>query len=242
MDALLDIRLGTLITLSNEFALEVTTKPSYFTRQVERFSTEKHGELSMELYKAVFDKEKEKIARNSPVTKIPEVIRRLQKEFIKQAIFGAQTSFIQLDVNTYPFNYTEDEKVKLINALDQCLGSCIDINLVSFTPEELTCKYVSDNYIVMIMYDYYTWMNTHKDQISKRVLLNSTGLYVPRVNFIREFTKEETELLKTIGPDADYFDLMTDALKTMISVQGLPIAHYCVDTPMNKAEYRYKLD
>jgi len=86
LDALFDLRQGTLNCISPEFAAEVTSSETYFIREIDQFETATLGPLSPVIYKKVFEKHSNLILRNSLMTKILTFVHSLFREFFKQAI------------------------------------------------------------------------------------------------------------------------------------------------------------
>ena len=231
-DALFDLRLGTLLTISQEFALEVTTNPKYYVRTSDVFSTEKFGELDRSIYESVFSTYKEEVLKNSVVTKILSFVMGLILELVKQKDRLGIKNGIDLEVNTYPFVFTDQEAADLIRLIISRIGKVVSISIIYKEPEELTTEYVASNYLAVIMYKYHDWFNLHNDSVKKRALQN-VAFYLPRVNFLSEFTKEDKE--KLAKHKTDPFELFSKAMKYFAPIQFAPIGLFSADLPGNNA-------
>ena len=234
-DALFDLRQGTLTRINSEFAVDVTTDKSYFIRNQDLFSCKKYGTLDKELYSKIYSAYKDEIIRSSIMTAILPFTHSLCGEYIRQAINGPVISGVELEVNLYPFEFTQAECEELLTTLVQTLGVLYPIALVSISPQELTVDLVRKDYSAIISYDYAEWFNLHTDELKKNPL-HETGFYVPKIYFQKVPSDEELAEFKKHKTTP--FDFMTQALAPFAVIQHLPIAMYCADTPLNLEAYR----
>lgn len=241
-DALFDLRQGTLATINTEFAADVTTNKSYYFRETDEFSSDaidletnaKLGTLSKEVYSKVYEQFKDRVIRNSVMTKILPFVHTLCREFIRQTASTPFLSGFELDVNLYPFTFSHEETTELLECLVEILGTSFKINIINLSPENMSLEYVRNNYTALIMYDYSTWLNLHTEQLQKKPLAE-VGLYVPKLYFIRTLTDEEARELKK--NKTDLFEFMSRLLSPFFVIQHLPIAMFCANIPSNLDEY-----
>ena len=232
-DALFDLRLGTLITISPDYAYEISKDEKYFKRTSDIFSTEEHGALDREIYDKVFEAYKPTIIKNSICTRIIPFVASLLVDILKQSNKISLKGPLELDINLYPFVFTDEEANELLTLVIYKLGKIASVNLIYKPLEELTVAYVKENYLAVIMYRYYNWFNLHTEEL-KNTSLKSVGFYLPRINFLSEFNAEQRALLKKHG--TDIFDLLAKSLAIFATVQYLPIAFFSADLPHNKPE------
>ncbi len=229
MDSLFDLRMGTMNIINSEFALEVTTRKPYYTRQQDIFKG-LTDTLSNESYMAVLKKYPDVVLRNSLKTKIDLFLNTIVSMFIKQSVTAPVNHEYVVDVNLYPFTLDEAEKAELIRLLDISLGSTMNINLINVSMDDLTVDFVCDKYRYMIMYEYHTWLNIHTDALKSKSLIN-TMIYVPKLYFDRLPTAEELKEIKDMNKDP--FEVSRQALSPLVSVDYLPVSLYCACTPIN---------
>lgn len=234
LDALFDLRQGTLNCISPAFAAEVTSSEKYFTRDLDLFETEEMGALSHEIYKNVFTQNKNLILRNSMMTKILPFVHSLFREFFKQAINTPFLSGVELEINTYPFLLSPLEENTILECVVSHIGVNYSISLVNLSPSALSPDVIRENYVAVIMYDYVEWFNTHGATVAK-IPMREVGFYLPKLFFGRRFTKEE--LAEFAKMKTDPFDFFATALAPLTVIQHLPISLYSVNIPENLPKY-----
>lgn len=74
----------------------------------------------------------------------------------------------KLFINTYPYNLVEEEKSFLIESVKP-LTKYKNIEIINFSHEELTPKWVNSNVKMVIMYDGLKWLNKH---VAKKTIVN----------------------------------------------------------------------
>ena len=233
LDALFDLRLGTLVTISPEFAYEITKDTKYFLRTADVFSTIEHGPLDTKIYDDIFNTYKPIVLKNSLITKILPFVASLLVDILKQADRINLAGPLELDINLYPFEFSDEEAKELLTLIIYKLGKIATINLINMSEKELTVEYVKNTYLAVVMYRYHEWFNMHHDDIMK-IDLKNVGFYLPRVNFLSEFTEEDKKLFKKNGSDP--FDLFAKAMSYFATIQYLPVATFSAELPHNDAK------
>lgn len=234
LDSIIDTRLGTLIKLSPEFAYQVSTHPTYYTRQEDLFQTEAFGQLSKARFQQLFQTYRDDIIRGAVMTKIFVFLRELCTVLVNQAVATPYFGEVELEVNLHPFQFTEPEIDALIKAISHHLGHLFSVSVVSLSPAQLTPDYVQQNHVALILYDPKPWLDTHHRTLQKGHLKDLV-LYTPALNHIRALTEEEQATLKE--RNMDVFQVFTLVMAPFISMQFLPVALFSADTLENKSEY-----
>jgi len=235
-DALWDLRLGTLRKISPEFAALVTAREDYYTRDQDIFKTPAET-LDRTIYRRVFEKFKHEVLRLSLKTEILSFVTELCAQYIKQIATTPFMNEFELEINTYPFILTNEEKVDLLACLQDVLGTIVPIRIAHISLEDLTMEKVRNEYAAMIMYNYFDWLNCHSESLKKQHI-KDVGLYVPRLYFLdkEQISAEVREQLKKRGKDG--FDALAEILQPILTIQFLPIALFSAATPVNKPEMR----
>ena len=242
LDALFDLRQGTLTLIDPDYAIAVTSVPEYFTRDIDLFATnipakgsdKPMGPLAREIYEKVFEAKKDEILKNSLMTKMLSFITPLYQQFSKQAILTPFLSSVEIDVNTYPFNLSDDEISTLLACLAEHLGNACTITIINIPIKDLTVGYVKENYLALIMYEYTTWFNEH-DKYIRKGLLKEVGLYIPKLFTVRRLTVAEEDEFKKKKTTS--FEFTSKMMAPFIVMQFLPTALYSVNLPINLDKY-----
>lgn len=233
IDCLLDTRLGTLIKIDPRFAYNVSDNKNYYLRQEDIFK-DKDQTLDREIYKKVFCKYKEEIIRSSLKTKMFAFLYELCKVFLNQATSTPYLSSIEIELNLYPYDFTQEEGTTILNLVSSILKDSIDISYINKSPKELTVDYIYESHCAMIMYDCSNWLNENNKGLQSRKL-KEIALYIPKLNFVRQLTQEESKPFNERGVNP--FELLKILMCEFITMQFLPVSLYCADTPANLKEY-----
>lgn len=220
--------------LSSDFAIAVTTRPQYFTRENDDFTDETFGTLDKELAKKILAEFPREVLEHSLRSKILPFVHDLCVEYVKQSIATPFFEHTELVVNTYPVYFSDTEADSLIEGLVSYLGTAVSISVVCIPLESITPALLKEEYLAVIMYDYVDWFNMHTDEL-KKTPLRDIGFYVPKLWFGKMPTEEEMALAKT--HKAEPFELMSRIMAPFTVMQFLPIAHYCIDAPNNLPQY-----
>jgi hypothetical protein len=234
-DALFDLRQGTLAYIDLDYSIDVTTKPSYYNREEDLFESTTMGKLDKELYNRIRSERQDNIVRLSMTTAIFEFLLSLCAEYKKQAILTPFLSDIEIEVNLYPFVFSDNEKDEILKCILEKTSSSFNVTLVNLSPDDMSVEYVRNNYVAMIMYEYAEWYNAHVEAIQKTPLIE-VGIYIPKLYFLKK--PDEKDLVDFKKHNTNPFDFMAQALSAFTVIQYLPISFYCANTPLNLSEYR----
>lgn len=234
LDSILDTRLGTLTIINPDFAFDVSTKPEYFTREIDEFETAKAGKLDKEIYNLTIEKFKDKIIRSSIVTRMFVFISKLINHYIQQVIHTPLLAGIELEINTFPYEFSDVEIKELHESIVSVIGDVVKVNFVHLSLDSISLAYAKQNYVAMIMYTYHEWYNKHSEEIKKNPT-KELVVYAPRIYFGHLPTEEELALNK--DSDKDPFELTQQMISLVLPIEYMPIAFYCANTPYNKDEY-----
>lgn len=236
LDSLLDTRLGVLNSINPDFAISVTSKPSYYNREIDEFKDKELGELNPVLFKKVLEAKRGLVLKNSFKTKMHLFLNQVCSVYVDKILNTPGNNALELDVNTYPFSLTDEEVAIALEGIVKMIGDKVTINMVNLSHKELTMDYIRDNYNIMIMYNYHEWLNIHTEELKKKTIIH-VKLYVPMIFFGSLPTEQQYKELEEINNDP--FELSQKMLSPVVSMEYLPISLYCADTPFNKVEYSF---
>jgi hypothetical protein len=220
IDTLFDTRLATLALIHENVALEAL-RSGYHIRDFDEFPNVNHADFK-ELY-ATRDPE---VLFNSPVTKIPDMIRDAIKGMFKQTLETPFATKITLDINFYPYVVTEQVAASLINTFKEMTIGVADIRAVWIPPEKLSAKYCAEKYSLMIKYDYSEWIDhLAKTDELKRNPLTIVTLYCPRLYFVKRPTKQLE--IKLRMQNQDLFLNTEKMFSPLINLKLLTIDYFC---------------
>jgi hypothetical protein len=228
--SLLDIRLGTLITLDADFAFSVSSDPAYYTREHDQFYTPEQGMLSKENYLALQQRFPDLIVRNALVTQVPSFVQQLCISLTEKAVESPHVGLIEIEVNTYPHVFNDDEVTSLLSACIHHFSEHFSIQIVTRPLSNLDMAYVAERYYAMVMYNPSDWINLHQRQLQKGKFKDLT-LYCPRINHGRAFNDEERYELQEKG--TDIYHVLQTVMAPILRLEYLPVATFCAQTAIN---------
>lgn len=220
IDTLFDTRLATLAMIHQGVALNAL-RNGYHIREIDEFDNVNHA-----TFKELYDTRDADVLYNSPVTKIPEMIRDAVKGMFKQTLETPFSTKITLDINFYPYVVTDKAATALINTFKEMTTGVADIRAVWIPPTELSAKYCAERYSLMIKYHYAEWIDhlAKTDELKKNPLTIVT-LYSPRLYFVRQPTKQERIKLKM--QNQDLFLNTEKMFSPLINLKLLTIDYFC---------------
>jgi hypothetical protein len=233
LDSILDTRQGTLLKISPEVAFEITSKEDYHARESDEFVSEKYGPLSPELFEKVKHKFKDEIIFNSLKTKMYLFLQELIGGYVKMSLSTPHVSTVTLEVNLYPYTFTDTQVEYLLKALIAHLGNAAAISIVNFDIHELPLKSIAEKYDSIIMYNPVSWLNSRHNELKVGTLKNLT-LYLPRINTVRALTdKERKSISKNV---ADVYKFTEMIFAGFIKLNYIPVESFCADVPYKKRD------
>ena len=233
LDCLLDTRQGALLTISPEVAYEITSKEDYHARESDEFVSEQYGTLSTELFEQVKEKFKHEIIFKSLKTKMYLFLQELIDGYVKLALTTPHVSTITLEVNLYPYQFTDTQVEYLMKALIAHLGNAAAISIVNFDIKQMPLKAISEKYESVIMYNPVEWLNQRHNELKVGTMKDLT-LYIPRMNTVRALTDKERKSISKNVSDVYKFTEMIFA--GFVRLSYVPVEYYCADVPYKKRE------
>lgn len=228
LDCILDTRQGTLLKISPDLAFEITSKEDYHARVSDEFASERDGPLSQELFEMVKEKFKQEIIFSSMKTKMYKFLQELIAGYAKLSLDTPHVSTITIELNIYPYTFTDTQVEYLMKAMIAHLGNTAAISIVNFDIVNMSLKEVAGKYDSIVMYNPVKWLNSKHNELKTGVLKDTT-LYLPRMNTVRALTdKERKDFSKNV---ADIYKFTEMLFTGFIRIQYIPVESYCVDLP-----------
>lgn len=216
LDCLFDTRLATLATFSIE-AVENAVANGYYSRLYDDFDG-----VDKAAFDEAYKKRSTQTLKNSLVTAVPEIL----KNFAKQTLVAlVSTPFRRQPVavvNTYPYRLSEEEVNLIIAGLSAATDKLLDIKVVHLAPEELTPSFIKANFVQVVMYSYWEWLDIHAENG------NLTQVQCPNITLIGPAIVKDKDAAKALTGQ-DVFSALESYVGLFIKLTLFPINVYCVD-------------
>jgi hypothetical protein len=236
IDTLLDLRLGTLIQISPDFAAILTSKKNYYTRKNDVFQIG-DSKLQKEIFDNLYNKKLNEIYKKSPCTKIHLFLLDLIKALSNLCSNLSINVSDEIDLNFYPINISKKEQIIICKILEEKLFNSIKVNPIYIELNNLTPELVLEDYSCLVMYNYVEWINSEKNKKSiANKKLKDIMLYCPMLYNTEDIPIEEIK--KLTNKNLDPFDLQQGLVSSFIKIIYIPICVFCIDNELNLDEYK----
>lgn len=216
LDSLFDTRLSVLYTLDSQRVAELL-KHGYFGRDYDEFDG-----IDTEVYKKAYKERNVATIHHSSITGIPAVILYFAEQTLKAR---ASTPFImqpRLHLNIYPYTLPDEAIAVIIEGVRIITKGLLDIEIIDRPLDQITPSYVKDTYAVMVMYEYWEWLEIHS--LNK----NFESAFCPEVTLIGPAivrSKDAWEQVKGV----DIYPIIEQYSSMFIKLMLYPVTTFCVD-------------
>ena len=192
LDALLDTRLATLFEMDPENVKKVFDTEAYFRRVQDKFPG-----IDKETFRQRYDQRDIRWLNNAPQTPIVGLVQEFVMNTIKQEAMTPFGASPKIYLNTAPYELSEKAENKLIKTFAVLTSERCDIELVHYKVEDLHPGLVKEKFAVMVMYDYYKWLeHFSKTKDFEKVSCPEVSLIGPQIYFERLPTAQELKQLE----------------------------------------------
>jgi len=217
LDCLLDTRLGILSELGDDKLQKVISM--YHTRDIDEFPY-----YGFNKFKTNYDKRDKSILVNSLLTPVMGLVT----EFVNKTLLQVTNSPFHFQpkvmINIHPYDLTEEEVNNLIQMVVLKTNKRCDVEVVSKNIGDLTIGYVKDNISIMVMYEYYKWIEYHSVSKSfSKLTCPDINLFAPGIYF------KPKQLDNSIIQDP--INSMEEIAKPLIGLKLFPIEYFSFIKP-----------
>jgi len=216
LDSLLDTRMGTLSKFGIG-AAEAAVAGGYYDRLYDEFEG-----TDTEAFKKAYAERDALVLANSMITTTAELI----DQFVKKTLIAlVNTPFRyqpKVYLNTYPYQLSEDVLNDLVIGLKAITKNNADIEVGYMTPEEVSPSYVKANFIQMIMYSYWEWLEIHAANG------NFEKTQCPQITLFGPAIVQSKQAAKLLTGQ-NVFSAIETYSGLFIKLELIPVKMYCVD-------------
>lgn len=222
LDSLFDTRLGTL-GLVNEALIPLALDQNYMGREQDVFSL-----LKKETFKQLYDLRDVETLKLSPITSCFKLLNDLVLNTLKIALDSPDCTGAKIYLNIYPYKLSDEEIGDLMDLVVTSTKNQVQVEVIFKAPDELTVDYCEQHLVVLVMYDYNTWLEANvlnggfKKKNLTDLMLVAPKLYlhkVPTPKDLREIG------LKGMTP----FKAVTILASPMIRLELMDVEVFSVD-------------
>lgn len=153
LDELFDTRLATLFRMDREKTEALIRSGQYLSRVYDEFEG-----FDTEAFKAAYASRDVKTLKGAMITEAYDFLNFFVDKTIKAA---GETPFVKqpkILLNTYPYTLSESAINNIVLGLALLTHRECDIEVVSMSNDDLTPKWVKENLVLLVKYDYAAWL------------------------------------------------------------------------------------
>lgn len=219
IDSLIDIRQGILKKLMKEDELiKYIHSDNYIHRIIDEF------DVDMDKYREIYSSRDKSIIENSIISYTFNQLRFKIMKHTKTATNEHKVNGINILVNIYPFNLTNNEAHTLCYMLEKKLNIAVNVSPININLKELTPYFIKSTDIKeLFIYDAADWLEYHSQALTTMPLLHNFFTFPALVK--KKLSKEEEKKLKETG-FTDIFALTEFVTSAMLTLNFNPMIYY----------------
>ena len=197
LDTLLDTRLGTVNFLNEDWGNKLA-----FSDYRHRISDDFHmyvSDIDMDLYKKTYGQRDWRVLANSAPTEFSADLPRILDELLFDPKRLNPDATTEIHVNIYPYDLTDNEKVAMVAALHETMGTIFYIKLVNIPTYSITFETIKqNNWVAIFTYDLCLLLQgmITMESIRGKQRCNNVMVYAPQITFdfgeLRKTVEETT--------------------------------------------------
>lgn len=191
IDSILDTRIGTIVKINPEAADEILSKEEYFLRNHDHEIVGLTDKVTLEDYKTMWENRDVETLMLSRPTNMLLQLSTIMMKLDKDAINTPLIDSVDLEINIYPYQLTDEEKDELKIIISTYVGALVKITIIDQKVGLIEPGYIKENYGLMIIYEFQQWL---RDIFPK---LQTTGVRLPDVYFMLPALYEDKEKIPT---------------------------------------------
>jgi len=223
LDAYLDTRLGMLYHIDKKL-FDYYTKDEegidkYFNRLIDEFEY-----IDSKTFNKIYKKRDKSVLKFSRITYAhANLALTIGDVLYKRSAGDKYMKPLEIDVNIYPYNLTDDEKDLIKAGILSKIGnrSSVIVNIINVKNEYLDTETVSNRYGVVVKYDFWEWLKL-------RGLLGDMRSNAPSTLLVAPALLDRPLIMKEPNDYIRYFDDIKKTLQYYINLDfnGISLFNY----------------
>lgn len=194
LDALFDTRLSLLYEL-NPSSLLSTLQNDYLVRDEEKFP-----DIDKTVFFDRYHNRNKSLLKNATVTPVIDMMVDFIRGTFTNNIAGPILVRPKIIINTWPYELSKEERDVIRQVITAYTKDQVEVSIVHVSYDDLTPTYLRQEVSIVIMYDYYRWLETHAQ--SKRFETDrcpDISLIAPGIYFKGKPNRTQIEQAKEVG-------------------------------------------
>lgn len=194
LDALFDTRLSLLYKMNPEY-VKMALEGNYLYRDEEVFPN-----VDKATFIDSYSKRNKELLKNAIITPVIDMIFQFINETNTNNVSSPQMSRPKIIINTHPYVLSDEESRVIVAGINDYIKSSAEVEIVYVPYEKLTPSYLRKEVSIVMMYDYYNWLEVHSvSGLFEKERCPEVSLIGPGLYFKAKPTRIMAEKAKEIG-------------------------------------------
>lgn len=147
-----------------------------------------------------------------------------------EVLLSSPKDIPRVSVNVYPFVLSSEEMGEFMKMFKQCFEN-IDVDICSYSPEELTPEYLMSCWDHVYLYDWYKWIELN----GKKLTAKTVGLGITRPAIL--WADVTPEILETLSKESKSpFEIASRELREILTLESVDASLFSL-SPMCDEEF-----
>lgn len=216
LDSLFDTRLATLYKLNPE-KLMTAMHAGYFERTFDKFEG-----YDQEAYLEAWKNRDVNTIAQAGTTELIKAVNFFAEKTLLARVGTPLRKQPKLELNLHPYVLPEVAVSAIVLGLRAATKDLIDIQIIDRPLIQITPEYVKSNYAMMVMYEYWDWLEIHAEN------KNFLSVRCPNVALIGPAIVRSEEAWEEVK-NSNVFEAIEQYSSVFIKLSLYPISSYCLN-------------
>lgn len=218
---LMDVRYGVLRRMNAEAAHQIVKSEWYGIRDTDNFDSVTAGVIGREEYKDIYNKFEVESLVHAYMTDFLYELRKDVKTGLADLERIHSDVVFEFDVNYFPYDLLPEELTIVERSIARYLPVHCTVNMVKLDPKSLTPTILTQQYEMMALYNYESWLPHHVEALRKDPITTFCLLY-PRIALSGTVPKPD-------GDVKDPFQALPMVMSQFIQLVVIPTQWTCAN-------------
>lgn len=215
LDSILDTRFGVLYELDKDIIPTVMNDNYYYERLIDEFDYLTHN-----IFKLLYLHRDVDVIKHTYITYITDTLMT-DLSLIKSNIKSNVLSIVNLTINIYPYDLSEDTVNAIVTELSDVLPiKGLYIDYINKDPDEISLDTFSSNYISLYMYNGLKWLT---DKINSEDIIKNN---IPHVRLNAPALLQKPIVFKDDKDYIDMYEKIINDTKHYIDLNLMPVKNF----------------
>jgi hypothetical protein len=226
LDCLLDTRLGTLARMSDALARRALSggeSGNYHQREQDVFDGVDTGE-----FRRLYRMRDIETLKHSTITTLTTLLGDFSRTLSRIVRNRPWLDGVRILVNTWPYQLDASALDALREVIALWGGGFSPVEMVNFSPGQLTPAFVKANFDILFMYEYEEWLHMHGEAFGKTSLAD-VNVIVPAIYF--NHRPDEKTFDELVRNGAHPFAAITMLTSGFVGLELIDVKYFSIADP-----------